>query len=106
MKSLSGVLLAALLAAPALALAQTTLVIPPVPQPRIATETQARAALARQGVHDLQHLGQVGDYWEGEGRAAGKPVVAYAFANGAVEIRPASSAQLQQAFGATPQPAG
>jgi len=96
------------LAAPA-AFAQTSLILPPYDggtPPAIATQGQALAALSHRGVADVRCLALVGDYWEGAGMLGGKPVVAYVFDNGALEIHPASPGALMQAFGTLPQPSG
>lgn len=84
--------LAAALACAAPALAQTALIIPPYdpagPSAKIATDDQALAAMRAHGVTQVQRLGLVGDYWEGEGLLDGRYVVAYIFDNGAFEARP------------------
>lgn len=87
---------------------QTRLLLPPYGSDtaKIASEGQARAALAGDGVTDLRGLGQVGDYWEGEGLRHGQPVVAYLFDNGAVEIKHYPPGEIRQAFGFLPPPRG
>lgn len=92
------VLLGAFLATPVLA--QTSLILPPYngdPSPKIATEAQALHALQRRGVARVRHIGKVGDYWESDGMLNGKPVVAYVFDSGAIEIKPAAPDTLQSA---------
>jgi hypothetical protein len=85
---------AALVAAIAIpAFAQSALILPPYdgsgPMPKIATEDQALATLRARGLTHIAGLGLVGDYWEGEGVLRGRPVVAYLFGNGALEVKPA-----------------
>jgi hypothetical protein len=84
--------LGAVIAAPALA--QADVLLPPYdgsqPPAKIATDSAALAALHHGGVARVSSLGQVGDYWEGNGFVKGKPVIAYVFSDGAVKIQPAS----------------
>ena len=77
-----------------------TLVLPPYgggPTPKIATEGDALQALHRQGVVRISRIGHVGNYWESDGMLNGRPVVGYAFDNGAVETKPASPGAIQSA---------
>ena len=103
--ALGLVLAAAPAFAAAPALARTAIVIPPPPQPKIATESAALAALRHDGIRKVERLGRVGDYWESEGLLDGRPVVAYLYADGALEVQPATATALLQAFGALPRPA-
>jgi hypothetical protein len=57
---------------------------------KVATDEQALAVLHQRGIARVRSLGRVGDYWEGEGLLAGKPVVAYVFTDGALQIQPAA----------------
>ena len=85
--------LSAVVIAPVLAQADD-LILPPydgsAPPAKIATDGQALAVLHQRGVGHVSGLGRVGDYWEGEGMLAGKPVIAYVFTSGALEIQPAA----------------
>lgn len=90
---------AVLLVAPAV-FAQTSLILPPYDGGtalKIATASEALAALQARGVADVRRLGQVGDYWESDGRLAGEPVVAYVFDDGAVEVKPSAPGALRSA---------
>ena len=84
--------LGASVAAPALARAD--LLLPPYdgsqPLAKIATASQALAALHHGGVARVSSLGRVGDYWESDGLLKGKPVIAYVFSDGRLKIQPAS----------------
>lgn len=60
------------------------------PSAKVATDDQALAALHQRGIARVSSFGRVGDYWEGEGMLAGKPVIAYVFTDGALQIQPAS----------------
>jgi hypothetical protein len=70
------------------------LVLPPydgsAPPAKVATDGQALALLRQRGIAGVNRFGRVGDYWEGEGRLAGKPVIAYVFADGALQIQSAA----------------
>ena len=57
---------------------------------KVATDAQALAVLHQRGMARVSGLGRVGDYWEGEGMLAGKPVIAYVFSDGALRIQPAA----------------
>jgi hypothetical protein len=85
--------LSAIVVAPVLAQAEDTL-LPPydgsAPPAKVATDAQALAALRQRGIARVSGFGRVGDYWESEGMLAGKPVIAYVFTNGALEIQPAA----------------
>ncbi|HEY1505114.1 MAG TPA: hypothetical protein VGF92_12490 [Stellaceae bacterium] len=87
--------LSAAIVAPAFAQADEVL-LPPydgsAPSDKVATDAQALAVLHQRGVARVSTLGRVGDYWEGEGMLAGKPVIAYVFASGALQIQPAAPA--------------
>jgi hypothetical protein len=100
-----GLLFAAAFCAPACA--QSTLIPPPYdgsrPPPKIAVASQALATLHQHGISDIRRFGRVGDYWEAEGTKGGKPVIAYVFATGVVEVKPANRTMLRQAFGALPR---
>lgn len=69
-------------------------ILPPydgsAPPAKVATDEQAAAVLHKRGIAHVSSLGRVGDYWEGEGLLAGKPVIAYVFADGALRIEPAA----------------
>ena len=94
----------AVLAAPA-AFAQTILVLPPYngdPAPKIATEAQALDALHQRGVANVGRIGKVGDYWESDGVLNGKPIVAYVFGNGGVDIKPSTATAPVQAAALPP----
>jgi hypothetical protein len=86
--------LSAVVVAPMLARADNTL-LPPydgsAPAAKVATDDQAITVLHQRGIAHVSSLGRVGDYWEGEGLLAGKPVIAYVFADGALQIQPATS---------------
>jgi hypothetical protein len=85
--------LSAVVVAPAFAQADE-LLLPPydgsAPTAKVATVAQALALLHQRGIARVSSFGRVGDYWEGEGRLAGKPVIAYVFADGALQIQPAA----------------
>ena len=85
--------LSAVVAAPMLASAADTL-LPPydgsAPAAKVATDSEALAILHQRGMARVSSLGRVGDYWEGEGMLAGKPVIAYVFSDGALRIQPAA----------------
>jgi hypothetical protein len=85
--------LGAVLAAPLLARADE-LILPPydgsAPPPKVATDAQALAVLHHRGIARVSNFGRVGDYWESDGTLAGKPVIAYVFTDGALEIQPAA----------------
>jgi hypothetical protein len=85
--------LSAALIVPVLAQADQVL-LPPydgsAPPTKVATDAQAIAALHQRGVARVSSLGRVGDYWEGEGMLAGKPVIVYVFSDGALQIQPAA----------------
>jgi len=70
------------------------IILPPydggAPSAKVTTDAQALAVMHQRGVAGVSSLGRVGDYWEGEGTLAGKPVIAYVFANGALQIQPAA----------------
>jgi hypothetical protein len=95
MMSRFGVVFATALGAVVIApmLTQAADVLPPpygdVQQPKVATDAQALATLHQRGIARVSGFGRVGDYWEGEGMLAGKPVVAYVFADGALQIQAA-----------------
>ena len=78
--------LSAVILAPAFAQA-ADLLLPPydgsAPSATVVTDAQALAALHQRGIARVSSFGRVGDYWEGEGMLAGKPVIAYVFGNGA-----------------------
>ncbi|HEX4195526.1 MAG TPA: hypothetical protein VHY80_20625 [Stellaceae bacterium] len=80
------------IAAPALV--QADVLLPPYdgsqPPAKIATDSEALAALHHGGVARVTTLGRVGDYWESNGFLKGKPVIAYVFSDGALNIQPAS----------------
>ena len=57
---------------------------------KVATDEQALAVLHQRGIARVSSLGRVGDYWESEGMLAGKPVIAYVFTDGALQIQPAT----------------
>jgi hypothetical protein len=78
------------------------IVIPAPPAPQITSQAQAEAVLHDHGITTIRRLGQIGDYWEGEGLASGVPVAAYVFANGTLWIRNDPPALLTQAFGELP----
>lgn len=91
---------AAVVAVAAPAFAQANLILPPYngdPSPKIATESDALTALHHRGVADVQRLGKVGDYWESDGRLNGRPIVAYVFDSGAIEIKPSTPDAIQSA---------
>jgi hypothetical protein len=82
------------------AFAQTNLVLPPYngdPAPKVATESDALTALNQRGVADVQRLGKVGDYWESDGVLNGRPIIAYVFDSGAIEIKPSAPDAAQSA---------
>lgn len=84
-------LLGAFVATPVLA--QTSLILPPYDggsPPKIATQAQAIGVLQQRGIADIRHIGKVGDYWESDGVLRNKPIVAYVFDSGAIEIKPAA----------------
>lgn len=101
MKVMSAGILALLAMAAAPAFAQTKLVLPAhdgsAPTPKIATEGDALQALHRRGVTQIGRIGHVGDYWESDGILNGRPIVGYAFDNGAVEIKRAGPGEIQSA---------
>lgn len=70
------------------------IILPPydgsAPPARVATDAQALATLQQRGVTRVSGFGRVGDYWVSQGMLAGKPVVAYVFTNGALQIQPAA----------------
>jgi hypothetical protein len=85
--------LSAAIVAPILARAAD--ILPPpydgsAPPAKIATDAQALSVLHQRGVAHVSSLGRVGDYWEGEGLLAGRPVIAYVFVDGALTIHPAA----------------
>jgi hypothetical protein len=69
------------------------LILPPyngsAPPAKVATDAQAMAVLHQRGIAHVSGFGRVGDYWESEGTLAGKPVIAYVFNNGVLQIQPA-----------------
>lgn len=85
--------LSAVVVAPIMARADQVL-LPPydggAPPAKVATDAQALAVLHQRGIARVSSLGRVGDYWEGEGLLAGKPVIAYVFTSGALQIQPAT----------------
>lgn len=85
--------LSAIVVAPAFVQAADTL-LPPyggsAPPAKVATDAQALAALHQRGIARASSFGRVGDYWESEGMLAGKPVIAYVFSDGALQIQPAA----------------
>ena len=94
MTSRFGLIFATVLSAAFVApvLAQAADVLPPpygdAQPPKVATDAQALAALHQRGIARVSSFGRVGDYWEGQGMLAGKPVVGYVFADGALQIQP------------------
>jgi hypothetical protein len=84
--------LSAVVVAPILAQADEVL-LPPydgsAPPAKVATDAQALVVLHQRGIARVRSLGRVGDYWEGEGMLAGKPVIAYVYGDGALQIQPA-----------------
>jgi hypothetical protein len=70
------------------------LILPPydgsAPPAKVATDAQALDALHQRGVTRVSGLGRVGDYWVSQGILAGKPVNAYIFTDGALQIQPAT----------------
>ena len=76
------------------------------PPPKVTRSDEALSALHRAGVQDVRRLGRVGDYWEGEGTLHGKPTLAFVYENGAIRLRPASTAALRQALNVLPPTAG
>lgn len=80
--------------------------IPAPHRPAIATAGAAYRALRRHGMTAIRGLGLIGDYWEAEGLRRGKPVVGYAYRDGALSIRRATPGQLFAAFGRLPLPRG
>jgi len=97
MTSRFGLIFATALSAVATApvLAQAADILPPpydgsTPPAKIATDAQALSVLHQRGIAHVSSLGRVGDYWEGEGLLAGRPVIAYVFADGALKIQPAA----------------
>ena len=85
--------LGAVVAAPVLAQAADIL-LPPYDgsarPTKVATDEQALTVLHQRGIARVSSLGRVGDYWEGEGLLAGRPVIAYVFTSGALQIQPAA----------------
>jgi len=85
--------LGAVAVAPILAQADDIL-LPPydgsTPPAKVATDGQALVALHQRGIARISRLGRVGDYWEGQGILGGKPVIAYVFSDGALQIQPAA----------------
>ena len=85
--------LSAAVVAPALARA-SDIVLPPydgsAPPAKVATDEQALAVLQQRGIARMSNFGRVGDYWQSEGMLAGRPIIAYVFADGALETRPAA----------------
>lgn len=84
--------LSAAMAAPILAQADEVL-LPPYDgsaPAKVATDAQALAVLHQRGIARVNSLGRVGDYWEGEGMLAGKPVIAYVYGDGALQVQPAA----------------
>jgi hypothetical protein len=82
------------------AFAQASLILPPYngdPSPKVATESDALTALHQRGIADVQRLGKVGDYWESDGRLNGRPIVAYVFDSGAIEIKASTPDAVQSA---------
>ena len=76
-------------------LAQAADILPPpydgsAPSAKVATDAQALTVLHQRGIARVSSLGRVGDYWEGEGLLAGKPVIAYVFSDGALRVQPAA----------------
>lgn len=65
----------------------------------IATASAARQVLRSRGLADIRHLWRIGDYWESEAQAGGRPVVAYLFDNGTLWLRHYPRAEMRQAFG-------
>jgi hypothetical protein len=92
--------LSAIVVAPMFAQAANVL-LPPydggTPQAKVATDAQALAALHQRGIVRVSSFGRVGDYWEGEGLLAGKPVIAYVFSDGALQIQPAAPGERVRA---------
>ena len=82
--------LSAIVVAPVLA-QSADILLPPydgsAPPDKVATDAQALAILHHRGIARVSGLGHVGDYWEGEGMLAGKPVIAYVFSDGALRIQ-------------------
>lgn len=85
--------LSAVVVAPMFAQADE-LLLPPydgsTPSAKVLTDAQALALLHHRGMARVSSFGRVGDYWEGEGMLAGKPVIAYVFGDGALRIQPAA----------------
>lgn len=84
--------LGAIVGAPAFAQAADVL-LPPydgsASPDKVATDAQALAVLQQRGITRVSSFGRVGDYWESAGLLAGKPIVAYVFTDGALQIQPA-----------------
>jgi hypothetical protein len=84
--------LSAIVVTPMLAQAADT-ILPPydgsASPAKVATDAQALDALHQRGLTRVSGFGRVGDYWVSQGMLAGKPVIAYIFADGALQIRPA-----------------
>jgi hypothetical protein len=85
--------LGAVVVAPIFAQAADVL-LPPydgsAPTAKVATDEQALDALHQGGIARVSNLGRVGDYWVSQGMLAGKPVIAYVFTDGALQIQPAA----------------
>ncbi|HUZ72593.1 MAG TPA: hypothetical protein VMU87_06390 [Stellaceae bacterium] len=79
--------LASLLAAGARAAPPVFFPIQAPPLPRIATAARARHALLHRGFKDVTALGPVGDYWEANADAHGRPVVVYLFDDGTLRVK-------------------
>lgn len=70
--------------------------------PRFEREGWARGQLADHGLHDIRGLARVGDYWEAEARAQGRPVVVYLQDDGTLTFQHASRAKAEATFGSMP----
>jgi hypothetical protein len=73
------------------------IILPPydgsAPPAKVATDAQALDALHQRGIAHVSGFGRVGDYWISEGILAGKPVIAYVFNTGALQIQPVKAGE-------------
>lgn len=70
--------------------------------PQIGSAAQAARALMDHRLTDIAQLGPVGDYWEANARADGKPVVVYLFDDGSLRIVRHPAMMVQMGTRSTP----